>query len=538
MISLRKIFLPDAFNGYYIFPSKIVGFTISKQFVRATVIKAAGKHRTIERCLEETIASDPVTPFVDRAGVAIRTLLDQIGSYDSLYTALSGQSLIFKELSLPFTSLEKIKMIIPFEVESLLPFALHDALIDGIIVHTDTATQKSDILVVAARREIIDEHLSCFQAAGVQPEKITVDVLELYGFYHLIPEYAQLPGVVTVIDLGLSFTRILIMINGVIKGIRILPKGMVNVAQTVHNDMSFDEIATQEWLTNVSIATEPSLSQALTNFFADIQFTLQATLYKFPELSLNKVLLTGSGAEIAGINDAVSDLMNAPCEILYAHKVIQNGTIAAKNHIGIPQAYTISLATALSSPSTAEFNLKPSEPTATEQRLMNVQLIVIFGLMIGLIISLGTHTFLSIRSFKRATYSYEQEAIKKLKDIFTITKVGSLEQANNIARAQLTQEENIWSLLSTHNRFSFLTYLQEISSRIDREALGLDIKRLVVRRNEAGEDILVIEGSVKNYDALRAFEEALIESKLFKEVPKLQEPKFGTITLVLEKEKE
>ena len=52
--------------------------------------------------------------------------------------------------------------------------------------------------------------------------------------------------------------------------------------------------------------------------------------------------------------------------------------------------------------------------------------------------------------------------------------------------------------------------------------------------DSGGDDTLTIEGSVKDYDALRALEEALIDSKLFRVVPKLQETKF-VISLVIDK---
>ena len=500
---LRNIFLPDEIRTYYLFTQRIIGFEVGKTHVFATVIKTYGKKRVIEQLIEEPISADPASNYNEQVSAAIKAVLKKAGPYDSIFTALSSSVVVFKELTVPFVNLQKIKMIIPFEVESLLPFALQDAVIDAIVTKTDTATQQSEVIVAAVKNDYIQEHVQLFETAGVSPQKITVDMLELYGFFSSIPEYAQLQGAVAVIDLSHSATRIIIMLNGQLKIVRFLAKNFQS-----------------------------------SNFLADIQFTLQTSLAKLPKSFNNftTILLTGIGSETPDITESIHTLMQAPCEQLYAHKIIKNGTISTKNQIGIPSSFVISLATALSSSITDQFNLRQNYVSASEEKLLTQQLVTAAILMLLIITSYSLHSFFTVRSLSKEAENSEKEAIDTLKKVFTL-KSGrtSLDQANKTARVELAKEEAIWFSLSTQNRFSFLTYLEELSSRIDRKGLGLDLRRVAIKTNEGtGEDILSLEGQVKDYNALRSLEEALNESKMFTNVPKLQETKFA-ITMILDK---
>src|SRR5205085_2267456 len=160
---------------------------------------------------------------------------------------------------------------------------------------------------------------------------------------------------------------------------------------------------------------------------------------------------------------------------------------------------------------TEDFNLHGMIITPQQERLVSVRLLVALSLSLLIIVSLSLYSFFTIRSFKNEAYSSEQEATDRLKRIFSLKKGNqTLESAVAAARVEERKEEQIWFSLSTDNRFSFLTYLQELSARIDRAGLNLELKRLTIKRGDDGSpDMLTMEGSVQDYDALRSFEESL-----------------------------
>ena len=143
---IREIFLPQELQGYYIFPKRIIGFTVSKTYICATQIYFTGNTTSIEKYIEKQLEPGSSTDYKERAIKAIQSILESLDSYDAIYSSLSSSLCIFKELKLPFLSHEKIGMVINFEVEPLLPFSVNDAVIDFIITKKNLEDKSSEVL--------------------------------------------------------------------------------------------------------------------------------------------------------------------------------------------------------------------------------------------------------------------------------------------------------------------------------------------------------------------------------------------------------
>jgi len=530
---ILNIFIPESVGTYYVMPHRTVGIYIGHDFIHATVVKAMGEKRIIEKFLKEPIIQEQVSE-------ALKKILHEVGSYNSISTAVPSSLAIFKEITVPFTDHEKIKLILPFEVEPLLPFPLSEAVLDFIVIGVDETNKNSTILIAALKKEQLQEHLDIFSNAGVTPDRVTIDLLEIYGLYKSIAEYAKIPGTVVLLDIGMHTTNILVMMDGSLKMIRVLNKGIAFIINSLMREIKNVTEPEAYNLLFKSGFNEESVRTGAFDFFNEIQFTLQAALSKIVSIgTVQKVFLIGPGAEIPHLTEFLTQFMNCPCDIMYMHKIIQDGIVIASSQERIPHDFYVSFATALSSTVTRDVNMRADYASKTEENLLFMQTIVAICLGLLIITTFSVYSFLTLRTFSNEAFNSEKESIEKLKKVFTFSKKGTiatLQTANALALAELKKEEDIWFALSSGNRFSFLTYLQELSSRIDREKLGLDLKKLIIRGGQGNtEDTMTLEGSVKDYDALRTFEEALNSSKMFKNIPKLQEPKFGTITFALEK---
>ena len=120
---IQNIFIPEKIGNYYLLPYRTVGIEIEKDFISATLVKATGTKRIIEKTVHEPIDHAITLSMQDQTSAAIERALEKIGKYNYLSVAIPSSLAIIKELILPFTDREKIKMVAPFEVESLLPFS-------------------------------------------------------------------------------------------------------------------------------------------------------------------------------------------------------------------------------------------------------------------------------------------------------------------------------------------------------------------------------------------------------------------------------
>jgi type IV pilus assembly protein PilM len=140
---------------------------------------------------------------------AIRELIDahNIRRRD-VVTSVSGHSVIIKMIPLPVMSEEELEEAIQWEAEQYIPFDINDVNIDVQIVdpEPDEAGQM-EVMLVAAKKELINDYVAVVQESGMQPAIIDVDVFALQNMFEV--NYEPDPDEVNVlINVGAALTNI------------------------------------------------------------------------------------------------------------------------------------------------------------------------------------------------------------------------------------------------------------------------------------------------------------------------------------------
>ena len=183
---VRDILIPSKIGNSYLFSKRFLSFEITQISVNAILVLCKGDNVVIQNKISIILKDFSTTAVVG----AIKKIVSTIGKYDEIVTSLSGSSVVFKELKLPFIGYEKLEMVINYEIEPLLPFALDQAVIDFIVIDENIDNHISTILVAAALKHDVDTQLNLFEKAGVSLNLIIVDMFSLYTFYKkaLYPE--------------------------------------------------------------------------------------------------------------------------------------------------------------------------------------------------------------------------------------------------------------------------------------------------------------------------------------------------------------
>ncbi len=530
----KGIFIPERIGSYYPLSTRIIGFDINKTMIHASKVILTGRNVVIDKTREYALEADNTKSFQERVSAAIRSLIQELGPFDEIRTSLSSSLVIYKELTLPFSDQEKIENVLPFEIEQYLPFSVQDAIIDFIITKQD-AQQHCDILIAAVKKEYLIEHLTYFQAAGIEPTAITIDLFDLYGLYKNIPAYAQLEGGVVLVDIGFSVTHIAYILNGQLRAIRSLPRGLITIAKalSVELNTSLNE-ALEEFIRfglerydNQEYITQTQ--KAFTSFWDEIQFTCTSFATRITPLTpLSTILLLGYGATISKLALFIEKQYQTKCSLFDIHELFKNPTVSTKNH-RIAQSTTLSIATAWPTPTTQSLNVRKREFSLSTSWLFTKQVITASVLIVCLTGLFFTHRYFQFRKLRQA-YSTAEKEIKNYLKEKNLSSSANIDQAINETREKIETEQEIWFAFSSQVRFSFLYYLQELSGAIDRQSIGLDLTKLTITY-----DTITMDGEVKGFEELKIFERELKESNLFTFVPSIQNIKFKNVTLVLKK---
>ena len=526
---IKEIFLPEKIKSYYLFPKTVVGIEINKTHIIATKTRINGTTSTIELVIEEAIPEETSEENLEKTSPALQSIFSKIGKYDEIHTILPSSVAVFKELKLPFSSREKISMVVGFEIEPLLPFALRDAVIDFIITKEIPEEKSSEIIITAVQKQQVAEHLQMFEAAGLKPDVITVDIISLYGLYQNMDSYKQLPGGTILIYITSYTTNIILMINGQLKTVRTLPKGIIALTKQIAQDLNKNPQEVLDHLLRFGLEADSNseyssaIEKTVMDWWGSIDFTLNAFSRQFlNQQAITKIILLGKGALVKGILPFLGQKTTIPCELFNPEYINQNTELTIKNVSTITPINVMSVSASLPLATTIDYNLAQKDFKTSDNSLLLKQLIVLVVLTVSLFAIFVTHYSLQTSKLKKEIKSSEQEALSALTSTFkSLEGETNLSDAIDEAELEVEEQKKRWFAFSQQSRTSFLQYLLELVSKIDKKSIDFKVEQISI-----DEDTLTLKAEVRDHDALKILGRELSQSKLFKPFESPETPEF------------
>ncbi len=531
---IKNIFLPEKIGSYFFFPQRIIGFDIGKTQITATVVHAKGNVRTIERIIHHTLTTTAAT-YEERVSAGIATICGEVGKYDTIVCGISSSIIFFKELTIPFTQRDKIEKVLPFEIESLLPFPAEQAVLDFIITKIDGS--QANIMVGAVQRNQIEEYRALFTQAGVTLTRLVIDLFALYGLYREIPVYRDTQGAVALVNIGFSNSRIAFIHDGQLKYIRSMPKGIGSMLRPI-TELGIPTAEAHELLLRYGInknddaAYSKAAKTGLDDLLSALTFTMQTFLQRLNLQTVATTLLSGGGAEIKDIGHDIAQRLNSKVEVFSADQLftLPSYRINGQKHIS-PMAI-MSTAIALPTP-TMEYSNLLTTAGEEETSLLTKQAIVAGTLVAVILLLLIGNSYWQSRTLSNALSKGQKQVIRTLEaeSELKISGVRRVTEAVDTARSRVEEHKKVWGSFASRTRSSFLTYLQKLSVAIDKQAIGLELKKLDINHER-----ITLQGRVRNIPALIILEEELRQANLGTFINP-QEPTFN-IVITLKKELE
>ena len=154
---------------------RILALEMSGDHVRAALADRAFKSFGLIGVYEERRNGDEAD-----LSQAIGRIVAACGQPDISITALPGELVAKRLLTLPFSDTRKLRQVVPFALEEHLPFAVDDAA----VAFARVGPHDGGSLVIAAyaRKEVLRRHLELLAHAGIDPKTVTLSTHALAGF--------------------------------------------------------------------------------------------------------------------------------------------------------------------------------------------------------------------------------------------------------------------------------------------------------------------------------------------------------------------
>jgi len=154
--------------------------------------------------MDPGIVSEAILACLAAAGVTSKGMV----------TAVGGRDVIIKKIQIERVKEQQARELMRWEAEQHVPFDMESVELDFQILDPDGDSPEMNVLLVAAKRELIDGKLRVLAEAGLEPALVDVDAFALHNAFELNHPDA-LSGVVGLLNIGHEVTNINILDEGV-----------------------------------------------------------------------------------------------------------------------------------------------------------------------------------------------------------------------------------------------------------------------------------------------------------------------------------
>ena len=251
---------------------------------------------------------------------ALTGLISQNGIKNQKFGgSLSGHSVIIKKIQLPSMTEAELAESIQWEAEQYIPFDINDVNLDYVVLDTGGA-DTMDVLLVAVKRDRINDYTSVIVQAGKEPVLVDVDVFAVQNAFET--NYSSRGETVALVNVGASVMNINVLHDGNSVFWRDVAFGGNLYTEAIQREFNLpredaEKIKLGEEVGQISRQQVDSvLSAASEDLAAELQKTVDFFVATSAVDRLDRVMLSGGGALVANLDTILQERFQVNVELL------------------------------------------------------------------------------------------------------------------------------------------------------------------------------------------------------------------------------
>jgi len=275
-----------------------------------------GSAKLPEGAVEDGILQEP-----EEVARIILTLIKNLKLKEKkVAISISGYSVIVKKINLSVMAENDLDEYIQSEVGQYIPFEIEDVYLDYQDLKTNTEDyDRTDIMLVAAKKEVVDGYLSMFQSAGLK-----VVIVDIGGFAleNIYDANYSLDENVALVDIGATKMSINIVSQGISVLARDVVVGSRQLTDQIQNRFG---ISTDE-AEGLKMGYEPVeekqkdldeiYANTCTQWALELKKAIDLYYTNNPDVALNKIILSGGGSRVQGLDQFFAEEIGLEVEVL------------------------------------------------------------------------------------------------------------------------------------------------------------------------------------------------------------------------------
>jgi type IV pilus assembly protein PilM len=240
-------------------------------------------------------------------------------------TAVSGRAVIVKKILMDRLSEEDAKEAIQWEAEQHVPYDVNDVSLDFQIIDPNVDQKKMQVLLVAAKKDMIQGHADILREAGLTPRIIDVDSFAIQNAveasYDLVPN-----EVIALINIGAEITNVNIVQNQVphfTKDLSVGANSFVEGIQRRYNVSQAEALNALRGRSDGAIDVAPIVQATCEDLSVQLDRAIAFLKSAGDAQRVDRIMLSGGSARVPGLADFLNQRHQVPVEIVNPLQRIQ-----------------------------------------------------------------------------------------------------------------------------------------------------------------------------------------------------------------------
>ena len=315
----------------------LVGLDIGSSAIKAVELTKSKKAYELANFAYEPMGPDSVVDGAIMDAPAVAEGIKKVfltGKFKprAVATGVSGHSVIVKRVVVPAATPSDVAASIQFDAEQYIPFDIGEVNLDYQVVGpgiTTTEEAGMEVVLVAAKKEKIHNHMNVISLAGKNPEVVDIDAFALQNVFEA--NYTVSPNkTVALLNIGASLMNINITKGGTPLFIRDVPVGGNQYTDILQKELQLDFQEAEDLKLGKTGDSEAELVQPLLEsitemLMTEVQKTFDFFRETYPSETISQVLISGGASQMLGLAEKIQATFSYPTEVLNPFRSITFG---------------------------------------------------------------------------------------------------------------------------------------------------------------------------------------------------------------------
>jgi len=244
--------------------------------------------------------------------------------------SLAGFAVIAKRITLDKMDESEMEKAIQEEAEKYIPYDINEVNLDFSILNPEgetregseqaeesKASKQMDVLLVAAKKDIVEEHVELIRAAGLNPGVLDADVFALQNAVEISIDRPE--GNYVIITIGAGELGINVVYGGLSAFSRDSSYGGAQITGAIMSEYGVDFDEAEKIKLGGADLDDPKkeglgkiVMNEVSSWAKEIKRALDFVVTTYPDKAINEIVLAGGGSRIKGLRSYLEQETNIP----------------------------------------------------------------------------------------------------------------------------------------------------------------------------------------------------------------------------------